>query len=49
MIPAGNPWQKEGQLVATATQRLEMCRLATAGNPKIEVLDIEINRSGPTY
>jgi nicotinate-nucleotide adenylyltransferase len=21
----------------------------TAGNPKIEVLDIEINRSGPTY
>jgi len=49
MIPAGTPWQKEGQLVATATQRLEMCRLVTAGNPKIEVLDLEINRSGPTY
>lgn len=49
MIPAGNPWQKEGQLVATTAQRLEMCRLATSGNPKIEVLDIEINRSGPTY
>ena len=49
MIPAGNPWQKEGQLVATSAQRLEMCRLVTAGNPKIEVLDIEINRSGPTY
>ncbi|MSY67319.1 MAG: nicotinate (nicotinamide) nucleotide adenylyltransferase [Actinobacteria bacterium] len=49
MIPAGNPWQKEGQLVATSGQRLEMCRLATSGNPKIEVLDIEINRSGPTY
>ena len=26
-----------------------MCRLATSGNPKIEVLDIEINRNGPTY
>jgi nicotinate-nucleotide adenylyltransferase len=26
-----------------------MCQLATSGNPKIEVLDIEINRSGPTY
>ena len=26
-----------------------MCRLVTAGNPKIEVLDIEINRSGPPY
>lgn len=49
MIPAGNPWQKEGQLVATSVQRLEMCRLSTSGNPKIEVLDIEINRSGPTY
>lgn len=49
MIPAGNPWQKEGQLVATSMQRLEMCRLSTSGNPKIEVLDIEINRSGPTY
>lgn len=49
MIPAGNPWQKEGQLVATSAQRLEMCRQVTAGNPKIEVLDIEINRSGPTY
>lgn len=49
MIPAGNPWQKEGQLVATSAQRLEMCRLVTGGNPKIEVLDIEVNRSGPTY
>jgi len=49
MIPAGNPWQKEGQLVATSAGRLEMCRQVTAGNPKIEVLDIEINRSGPTY
>ena len=49
MIPAGNPWQKEGQLVATSAQRLEMCQLSTSGNPKIEVLDIEINRSGPTY
>lgn len=49
MIPAGNPWQKEGQLVATSAQRLEMCRLATSDNPKIEVSDIEINRSGPTY
>jgi len=49
MIPAGNPWQKAGQLIATPVQRLEMCRLATSGNLNIEVLDIEINRSGPTY
>ena len=49
MIPAGNPWQKAGQLIATPAQRLEMCRLATSGNLNIEVLDIEINRSGPTY
>jgi nicotinate-nucleotide adenylyltransferase len=49
MIPAGNPWQKAGQLIATPAQRLEMCRLATSGNLNIEVLDMEINRSGPTY
>ena len=49
MIPAGNPWQKVGQLIATPAHRLEMCRLATSGNLNIEVLDMEINRSGPTY
>ena len=49
MIPAGNPWQKAGQLIATPAQRLEMCRIATSGNLNIEVLDMEINRSGPTY
>jgi len=49
MIPAGNPWQKAGQLIATPAQRFEMCRLATSENSNIEVLDIEINRSGPTY
>ena len=49
MMPAGTPWQKAGQLTATPAQRLEMCQLATAENPNIEVLDIEINRSGPTY
>ena len=49
MIPAGNPWQKAGQLIATPAQRLEMCRIATSVNLNIEVLDMEINRSGPTY
>ena len=49
MIPAGNPWQKAGQLIATPAQRLEMCRIATSGNLNIEVLDMEINRTGPTY
>ena len=49
MIPAGNPWQKAGQLIATPAQRLEMCRIATSGNLNIEVLDMEINRSGPSY
>jgi nicotinate-nucleotide adenylyltransferase len=26
-----------------------MCRISTSENPSIEVLDLEINRSGPTY
>lgn len=49
MIPAGNPWQKENQIIATPAQRLLMCQMASADNPKIEVLSIEVDRKGPTY
>ena len=39
-IPAGSP---------SPTQRLEMLRLAAAGEPKMEVSDIELKREGPSY
>ena len=39
-IPAGSP---------SPTQRLEMLRIAAAGEPKMEVSDIELKREGPSY
>lgn len=47
-VPAAlPPLKREG--VAPARDRLEMVRLATASNPAFEVLDLELERSGPSY
>lgn len=48
-MPAGVPVFKLGQKVTSGVQRLEMCRLATAGNPCFDVSDIEVRRAGNTY
>ena len=40
VIPSGSP---------TPEQRLEMLRLAVAGDSKLEVSDIELQREGPSY
>jgi nicotinate-nucleotide adenylyltransferase len=48
-IPAGDPWQKRDRELSTGQQRLEMVRLATEGDTRFQVSDIEIARSGPTY
>jgi nicotinate-nucleotide adenylyltransferase len=32
-----------------AAHRLQLCRCATAGDPRFEASDIEIRRSGPSY
>jgi len=47
-IPAGEPWQR-GAPRAPASQRLEMVKLACAGNPLFMVDDREIRRHGPSY
>jgi nicotinate-nucleotide adenylyltransferase len=47
LIPAGNPWQKES--ITSAQHRLAMSKLATESMSNVEVLDLETNRSGPTY
>jgi nicotinate-nucleotide adenylyltransferase len=47
-IPAGLPPHR-GAALAAAGDRLEMCRLATAGDPRFEVSDIELRRKGPSY
>ena len=48
-IPAGDPWQKRDRDLSAGQQRLEMVKLAIAGNDRFQVSDIEIARSGATY
>jgi nicotinate-nucleotide adenylyltransferase len=47
-IPAAEPPHRP-PAIASAQQRLEMCRLATAGDARFEVSDIEMKRGGPSY
>jgi nicotinate-nucleotide adenylyltransferase len=47
LIPAGNPWQKSE--FTESKLRLEMVKKAGNDLEKVEVLDIEVNKSGPTY
>jgi nicotinate-nucleotide adenylyltransferase len=48
LIPAGVPPHR-GAATAPARDRLAMVRLAAAGHPRLEVSDIELRRSGPSY
>ncbi len=47
-IPSGTPPHRATPQV-TSRQRLEMVRLAAAGNPRFTVDDREVRRSGPGY
>jgi len=47
-IPAAKPPHR-GPAVAAAQQRLEMCELATAGDARFSVSDLELKRPGPSY
>jgi nicotinate-nucleotide adenylyltransferase len=47
-VPAGQPPHRP-PAVASAQERLEMCKLAIAGESRFEVSDIELRRSGPSY
>ena len=47
-VPAGQPWQKH-RVITPAEHRVEMVRLAIAGEPRFEVSRIEVDRSGPSY
>jgi nicotinate-nucleotide adenylyltransferase len=48
IVPAATPPHRAAPQV-TAAQRLEMVRLAVAGNPLLSVDDREFRRSGPGY
>lgn len=46
-VPAGEPWQKPTNTLAS--HRLEMTKLAIAGNPGFQLSMVDLERSGPTY
>ena len=48
-IPAGEPWVKAALKVSPAADRLEMVRLAVAGDSRFRVSDMEVSRPGPSY
>lgn len=48
-IPNGTPPHKDDAGLASPEHRLAMTRLATATNPAFRVLDVEVQREGPSY
>ena len=48
LIPTGQPPHRSAA-VASAEQRLEMCRLAIGTDKTLEVSDVEIRRGGVSY
>ncbi len=48
-IPAAESPLKGRELTASSAQRLEMVRLALAGDPRFGVLDLELRRGGTSY
>ena len=48
LVPAGDPWQKAGRVVATKTERAEMCEAAISGIDGLEVSRVEVDRTGPS-
>ena len=48
-LPAGQPWQKVESLQTPACARLDMVKLAIAGDTRFTASDMEIVREGPSY
>lgn len=49
LMVAGDPWQKRGQGVSPAVDRLAMVEAAVAGVPGLVAGRDEVDRDGPTY
>ncbi|MFA7267471.1 MAG: nicotinate-nucleotide adenylyltransferase, partial [Candidatus Nanopelagicales bacterium] len=49
VIPAGDPWQKAGEVVASAEDRYAMALLATIDDPRLDVSRIEVDSHEPSY
>ncbi|MDQ1509086.1 MAG: nicotinate-nucleotide adenylyltransferase [Actinomycetota bacterium] len=49
VVPARDPWQKQGRVIAPAEQRFEMLVAALDGVVGLEASRVELERDGPTY
>lgn len=49
IMPASTPPHKQGKRMAPAEDRLQMCRLAFAAYPQVEICDYEIQQAGTSY
>ncbi len=49
LVPSASPPHKQDRVLAAATDRLAMCRLAAADDPQLAVSDFEIGQPGPNY
>lgn len=49
LVPAGDPWQKSNQVVASTKARLDMLNLVAAEDSRFVVSSVDIDRAGPTY
>lgn len=49
VVPAGVPPHKQGKRLASAEDRLAMCRLAFADVDRVTVSDYELNKEGASY
>jgi nicotinate-nucleotide adenylyltransferase len=48
LVPAGDPWQKRGQVLAGGDERVSMAALACEGVAGVEVSRVEVDRDGPS-
>jgi len=48
-LPAGQPWLKADRSISPAKHRVEMVKLAIAGNPHFKLSSCEVDRPGPSY
>ncbi len=48
-VPAGQPWLKADEAIASPIHRVEMVRRAIAGSPYFELSTTEVDRPGPSY
>lgn len=48
LVPAGDPWQKAGRVVAGKADRVRMCEIAVEGIDGLAVSRVEVDRDRPS-